>query len=558
MPEQRQRRKLDRFLSELEDTLRKDREDGRPVRSLRGFADVARRAARSSKPLPFSPGPTLAFLPEPLGITVEPLTGRVMAVVAGSQAERCGVRVDWHLDRLNGLMYRNELLSRLEKGKAPFVVKFKILQAATVNRVFKTDHGKYLIAHPDGFLKPDSTNANGDWEKFELIPTLSGKFVIRSHHGKYWVARADGTLTADGEDERAEGVLFDVLSGKDGKVILRSCYEKYVIAHPNGKLKVDSQNKHGTWEMFEMLEMEKDFICKRQSLFEYIDRLSEEGKYFQSVTYVVNQWNLGGVLRLKHHACILTEVGGQRFLKFDFGRWGIDWFVSDEYPEHPKGTCRVQTHEIVGDPQLVKRYCVEMQPFSWTENNCATFTRGLIKALCETDKSSKFDCWPKWCYVLACPPVKMPSRSRRKICRERSNATTPESAGDAVMLGEIANTLRDSELVVDDSGELIEVVGGRSTLTLTEASEEVNGVPFDHIRTGETSWSDVDLRRHDIIDVDTDDTGCESDLLQRFEKRIPSTSLAKSAGEELKKNRSSKPVHLEVLSDSSDEESVNV
>jgi len=159
---------------------------------------------------------------------------------------------------------------------------------------------------------------------------------------------------------------------------------------------------------FGMVTKSKDFICDRDRLFGYLDDLASQGLYFNALTYVVNQWSLGGVVRLKHHGCILAEVSGGRFLKFDFGRWGVGWTLSDTYPEHPKGTFHVETYEIDGDPLRVKHYLVGVEPFSWMGNNCSTFSKGIIQELRPTEIDNGFDPWPTWSHCVANPPVKVP------------------------------------------------------------------------------------------------------------------------------------------------------
>lgn len=199
-------------------------------------------------------------------------------------------------------------------------------------------------------------------------------------------------------------------SNQVGKVVIKTCHNKYLIALPDGSLRADSCNPNEEWEQLTIFPLAKDHICDRTNLFRYLDQLAAEGSCFTSFTMVINQWNLGGVVRLLHHSCILSEASGCRHLKFDFGRWGIGWVLLEDFPEHPKGTCQIETFQICADPHLIKNFCLQVQPFSWTSNNCSSFTKGIMKELSLPDPSNTLvDVWPAWSYTLANPPVKLPS-----------------------------------------------------------------------------------------------------------------------------------------------------
>eukprot|EP00928_Gymnodinium_smaydae_P088397 TRINITY_DN72492_c0_g1_i1.p1 TRINITY_DN72492_c0_g1~~TRINITY_DN72492_c0_g1_i1.p1 ORF type:complete len:379 (+),score=32.69 TRINITY_DN72492_c0_g1_i1:58-1194(+) len=325
-----QQTRLDSFLCELEDTLKEDRKNGKPIDSLWSFVEVVQRAA-----------------------------------------------------------------NRATVGES---------------KVLRTTHGKYVIAMPDGTIRADSHNPNGDWEKIIVVPTVGENVALRTSHGKYLTATADGRLLATSFDPFEEYGQFEFVAseGKD-MFNIRTCHDKYLIAMPDGSVNAGSDNPEGTWERFEVFNLARDYICDRERLFAYLDGVISKGSYFESLTYVVNQWSLGGVICLKHHCCILAEAGGTCFLKFDFGRWGVGWSLSNSYPAHPKNTCLVETYNTRGSAQKVKRYLDTVQPFSWTANNCSSFSRGIIRELCAIDDAQSIDLWPTWTHCVANPPLKVPT-----------------------------------------------------------------------------------------------------------------------------------------------------
>jgi len=217
----------------------------------------------------------------------------------------------------------------------------------------------------------------------------------------------DGSVRADAETADAEASRFELAPHSSGSGAVLGTFDgNYLIAMPDGFLRADSPNPDGTWERFEISDLTKDLILNRKELFEFFDQLSMDGEHFTSLIYVVNQWNLGGVVRLKHHSCIL--VGGSRYLKFDFGRWGIGWTLSDEFPVLPKGTCLQEAFDIDAEPDLIKQYCLESKEFSWMSNNCSSFSSGLMRVLQVTKPSKLPDPWPTWSHCVATPPVKVP------------------------------------------------------------------------------------------------------------------------------------------------------
>lgn len=321
---------IDNFISQLEDVLAEDKQQGRLVQSLTGFADVVSRAAFRTRS-----------------------------------------------DGLN---------------------------------VLRGHNGKYVVALPDGTIKADSNNPNGDWEQFEYFPVAGAEtVVIRNHHKKYLIAFPDGTLRADSTNPYGYWEQFELIPTRDNQVAIRSHHGQYLISLPDGCLQASSDNPDNDWEQFEVIHFRTSNIKDQDALFRYFDELSAKGGEFGTLTYVVNDWTLGGVVKMRHHACILSEAGGKRHLKFDFGRWGVGWSLTAAYPEHPKGTFHVEAVAIKATPQKVKRYLTKVHPFSWTGNNCSTFARGLMQELNPSRSSLLPDPWPEWSHCLSFPPLKAPS-----------------------------------------------------------------------------------------------------------------------------------------------------
>jgi len=341
--------RVDSLLCELEDILREERAQGRPVKSLSDFLELIRRAAAE---VPAEPAET---------------------------------------------------------------------------KVLKSHHGRFWIAKPDGRLDADSQKPNGDWEKFQVLPSPLGddQVVIKTFHGRYVRATSDGRLLADSRDPKGEAEQFEILSLVGGRANIQTCEGRYVIALPDGSLRADSSNPTGDWEEFEIIAMDRDCVCDRENLFKYLDELSAAERRFDRLTHTVHEWTLGGVVRLKHHGCVLTEGGGQRFLKFDFGRWGVGWSLLDKFPENPKGTCLVEEFEIAGDPQRVKQYLSSRKAFSWLGNNCSTFSRGLMLEFCAAKESWCSEIWPEWSHCLASPPLKMPCSRNSSKGTAATGATEP-------------------------------------------------------------------------------------------------------------------------------------
>jgi hypothetical protein len=72
---------------------------------------------------------------------------------------------------------------------------------------FRSAHGKYLVAEPNGSLAANR-DAVGPWERFRLQRVGEGAVVLRSAHGKFLSAEPDGRLTATREQAGAPQRFF--------------------------------------------------------------------------------------------------------------------------------------------------------------------------------------------------------------------------------------------------------------------------------------------------------------------------------------------------------------
>jgi hypothetical protein len=299
----------------------------------------------------------------------------------------------------------------------------------STQRRIRGHNGKYAVALPDGSIKADSNNPEGDWEQFEFFPADEGRVVIRTCHKRYLIAYPDGSLRADSGNSNGEWEQFEVIPSRDQTFTIRSHHEQYFISLPDGYLKACSDNPDNDWEQFELVDVNRGQIKDRDALFAYFDDLSARNGHFCRLTYVINSWTLGGVVRMKHHACILSEDGERpRHLKFDFGRWGIGWTLTELFPEDPKNMISKDVFELGdGDPQVVKNYCSEVQTFSWTRNNCSTFVHGLAEKFKLRESQSVLDPWPQWSHCVAFPPLKTPGQNPAVTVQEPGSPSSSAS-----------------------------------------------------------------------------------------------------------------------------------
>lgn len=126
--------------------------------------------------------------------------------------------------------------------------------------------------------------------------------------------------------------------------------------------------------------VEEEAHCDLEGLCAVLDQLSAQGAVLNECTYVVNNWAFGGLIPLEHHGFIF-KTSTNVYLTLDFGRHGIVWDVFSECPEFPDRTVLTKRFKIESNAALLKKYCLETEPFSLTGNDCEKWAEGLMRAL---------------------------------------------------------------------------------------------------------------------------------------------------------------------------------
>lgn len=116
---------------------------------------------------------------------------------------------------------------------------------------FKSIHGKFMSAQPDGTIVADRDWLRG-WEKFEIVDAGGGKVGLKSIHGKFVSAQPNGTLEAN-RDWLRGWEKFNMVITAANQVGFKSHFGKYISAQPNGTLEVNRDWLRG-WEKFEVVK----------------------------------------------------------------------------------------------------------------------------------------------------------------------------------------------------------------------------------------------------------------------------------------------------------------
>jgi hypothetical protein len=111
---------------------------------------------------------------------------------------------------------------------------------------FKSRHGKYLSAWPDGRVDWNRDWAR-EWETVDVEKAGEGEVALKSFHGKYLTALPDGrvewkAVKLDMWEKWTVGYL-------DGGIALRSCHGRYLSAQPNGAVEAN-RDAAKEWETF--------------------------------------------------------------------------------------------------------------------------------------------------------------------------------------------------------------------------------------------------------------------------------------------------------------------
>lgn len=125
-------------------------------------------------------------------------------------------------------------------------------------------------------------------------------------------------------------------------------------------------------------------------LLRYLRDLDQKGLRMTEAVYSVNSWMLYGLIPLRHHGLILYSEGSRScgkdpYLTLDFSSRGILWDTFDVYPDVPEGTFFSKTYKINMDPLILRDYCKATQPFSWPDNDCKHWAKGVLLLMGITD-----------------------------------------------------------------------------------------------------------------------------------------------------------------------------
>ena len=118
---------------------------------------------------------------------------------------------------------------------------------------FKSVHGKYLSAQPDGRAEWNRDRADA-WEYFHLEKRQGGKIALKGAHGMYVSAQPDGSVQINRAAAPEGGwEEFTVEDRGNDVVCLQSCHGKYLSAQQNGTAQWNrDQAPRGGWEDIEM------------------------------------------------------------------------------------------------------------------------------------------------------------------------------------------------------------------------------------------------------------------------------------------------------------------
>lgn len=165
------------------------------------------------------------------------------------------------------------------------------------------------------------------------------------------------------------------------------------LERPPQNLSTEYASSAGQMEEVEYSEPSADL----GALMSFLDELILHGARLTEVTYIVNNWKLGGIIPLKHHGFVF-KAEGHGFLTLDFNRRGILWDTFEEYPDYPEGTIFARRHRIDFDPEQLKVYCEETKPFSWPGNDCTKWSQGLLRVVRVRDHVEEAG----WMYQCSC------------------------------------------------------------------------------------------------------------------------------------------------------------
>ena len=134
------------------------------------------------------------------------------------------------------------------------------------NVTFKSVHGKYLSAQPDGRAEWNRDRADV-WEYFHLEKRQGGKITLKGAHGKYVSAQPDGSVQINRESAPPGGweeftvehrFIQPVGRGGYDVVRLKSVHGKYLSAQSDGRVEWNRDHApDGGWEDIDLEYAEK-------------------------------------------------------------------------------------------------------------------------------------------------------------------------------------------------------------------------------------------------------------------------------------------------------------
>jgi hypothetical protein len=132
---------------------------------------------------------------------------------------------------------------------------------------FKSVHGKYLSAQPDGRAEWNRDRADA-WEYFHLEKREGGKIALKGAHGMYVSAQTNGTVQINrGAAPSGGWEEFTVEDRGNDVVCLKSCHGKYLSAQQDGTAQWNRDHApRGGWEDIEMEYRDKKTHANAESL----------------------------------------------------------------------------------------------------------------------------------------------------------------------------------------------------------------------------------------------------------------------------------------------------
>ena len=117
---------------------------------------------------------------------------------------------------------------------------------------FKSVHGKYLSAQPDGRAEWNRDIAS-DWEYFHLEERQGGKITLKGAHDMYVSAQPDGSVQINRGAAPEGGWEEFTVEIRPNIVCLKSCHGKYLSAQQDGTAQWNRDHApRGGWEEFQI------------------------------------------------------------------------------------------------------------------------------------------------------------------------------------------------------------------------------------------------------------------------------------------------------------------